>query len=62
MVKINDNIMNQVSYTLITGASSGIGKAMAVQCGEMGMNLLLVSLPGEGLEAFSLELAEKFNI
>lgn len=54
--------MNRVAYTLITGASSGIGKAMAVQCGEMGMNLLLVSLPGEGLEAFSHELAGKFNI
>jgi len=54
--------MNHEPYTLITGASSGIGKAMAFQCGGMGMNLLLVSLPGEGLNTLAESLARQFNI
>jgi short-subunit dehydrogenase len=33
-------------YTLITGASEGLGKAMAIQCAERRRNLILVSLPG----------------
>src|SRR3954465_14332190 len=36
-------------YTLITGASNGIGKALAEGCAERGMNLLLVSLAKTGL-------------
>lgn len=40
-------------YTLVTGASSGIGKSLAVECAKRGMDLLLVALPGE--ELFDLE-------
>lgn len=36
-------------YTLITGASSGIGKALAQECASRGMNVLLVALPGDEL-------------
>lgn len=39
-------------YTLITGASEGFGKALAIECAQRKMNLLLVALPG--LELFSL--------
>jgi len=49
-------------YTLITGASSGIGKAIAECCGEAGMNLILVALPGENLEEISYEIANNHNI
>ena len=32
-------------YALVTGASNGIGKAMAQECAERGFNVLLVALP-----------------
>ncbi|MBK8504160.1 MAG: SDR family NAD(P)-dependent oxidoreductase [Saprospiraceae bacterium] len=38
-----------LSYTLITGASIGLGKALAYECASRGMNLILLSLPGEKL-------------
>ncbi|MEP6467273.1 MAG: SDR family NAD(P)-dependent oxidoreductase [Parafilimonas sp.] len=37
-------------YTLITGASAGIGKALAEECAARKMNLLLVALPDDELE------------
>ena len=37
--------MTATSYTLITGASNGIGKALARECAARGMNLLLIALP-----------------
>jgi short-subunit dehydrogenase len=36
-------------YTLITGGSQGIGKAMATACAKRGMNLLIVALDNEHL-------------
>lgn len=54
--------MKQTVYTLITGASSGIGKSIAWYCGSLGMNLVLVSLPDEGLEKVAHEIAEKHQV
>lgn len=54
--------MAEETYTLVTGASSGIGKAIAGYCGSLGMNLILVSLPGEGLENVAFELADKYKV
>jgi short-subunit dehydrogenase len=42
--------------TLITGASLGLGKAMAWECARRGMDLLLAALPGEGLAETALEI------
>lgn len=50
------------SYTLITGASMGIGKALAQECAKRGMHLLLVALPGPSLEDLAKELHEKYRI
>jgi len=50
------------TFTLITGASSGIGKAIAWYCGSVNMNLLLISLPGENLENVAREIKEKYKV
>jgi uncharacterized protein len=36
-------------YTLITGASDGFGKALAIECARRNMNVILVALPGAEL-------------
>jgi len=54
--------MEKQTFTLITGASSGIGKAMAFYCGSLGMNLILVSLPGEGLNEVAKTIESKYSI
>ena len=51
-----------LNYTLITGASSGIGFEMAKVCADKGMNVLLVALPNEGLEEKAESIASKNNI
>jgi NAD(P)-dependent dehydrogenase (short-subunit alcohol dehydrogenase family) len=43
---------------LITGASSGIGKAAAVKCGEAGAEVLLVARTPEKLEETRVEIEE----
>jgi len=54
--------MKNSTFTLVTGASSGIGKEIAWYCGSIGMNLILVSLPDEKLDQVALEIAEKHGI
>lgn len=49
-------------YTLITGASSGIGKALALESARNGLNLFLVSLPETGLPEFARELGHVYGI
>jgi short-subunit dehydrogenase len=49
-------------YTLITGSSSGIGKAIAMDCARRGQHLILVALPGTELDQLAHQLRTQFNI
>jgi len=51
-----------MNYTLITGASNGIGKEMAIKCASMKRNLLLISLPNENVASLVEELRDKYAI
>ena len=50
------------SFTLITGASAGIGQALAVECAKKHKNLILTALPGENLGELSKRLADEYGI
>lgn len=50
------NDQSSERFTLITGASAGIGRALAVESARRGRNLILVSLPDEGLPNLAADL------
>jgi short-subunit dehydrogenase len=49
-------------YTLITGASKGLGREIAYEFARRGNNLILVSLPGEDLQSLCKHLESKYRI
>lgn len=49
-------------YALITGASRGIGKAIAEECAKKGYHLALISLPNESLSSLAAEISKKFKV
>jgi len=49
-------------YTLVTGSSSGIGKALALECASKGMNVLLVALPGDDLHVLEKQICHQYNV
>lgn len=49
-------------FTLITGASLGLGRAFAEVCAQKKRNLILTSLPGENLDQVSKSLTEKYAV
>ena len=51
-----------MKYTLITGASQGMGLHMAKECAALNRNILLISLPNENLQKLSLEIKEKYSV
>lgn len=54
--------MSNEKYSLITGASGGLGKDLATECARMRRNLLLTALPGEYIEDLGLRLSQEFNV
>ena len=49
-------------HVLITGACSGLGKALAQQCAKRGMNLILVELPGMNAASLATFLQHAYGI
>lgn len=49
-------------FTLITGASEGLGKALAMECAARGMHLVLVALPGSGLKQTAAFIRRHFTV
>ena len=49
-------------YALITGASGGLGKFLAIECARKKMNLVLVALPGSDLNHLQNYIIKKFAV
>lgn len=49
-------------YTLITGASTGLGRELAIQCAMRNRNLILVALPGRDLESLADDLMAMYAV
>ncbi|NOX45522.1 MAG: SDR family NAD(P)-dependent oxidoreductase [Chlorobi bacterium] len=49
-------------FTIITGASKGLGKCLAIECAKRGRNLILIALPFENVNRTAMDLSKKFNI
>lgn len=54
--------MSKNLYTLITGASEGFGRALAIECASRKMNLILVALPDSKLHFLAETLIQKYAI
>jgi uncharacterized protein len=54
--------MNTNRFALVTGASSGIGKAIALELAGRKINVLLVALPYTGLMEVVSDIRNQFNV
>lgn len=50
------------SFTIVTGASSGLGKEFCVQSASMGYNLIMIALPGSNIALFGNHIAQTYQI
>jgi uncharacterized protein len=49
-------------YALVTGAGQGLGKAFVTELAKRGINIILVSLPGENLAGLANETALNYSV
>ena len=49
-------------HTLITGASEGFGRALAIECAQRNMNLILVALPGPELYSLAGFIVRNYSV
>lgn len=52
----------KIKYTLITGASEGLGKALALECASRNHHLILTALPGKELEQLGRFIHRNFAV
>ncbi len=51
-----------LGWALITGASQGLGRALAEECARRGMDLILVALPDSGLGLVAQEIGRRYGV
>lgn len=49
-------------FTIITGASSGLGKEFTLNCAKRNMNLILVALPGRNLHLLCKMIEQQYSV
>jgi short-subunit dehydrogenase len=54
--------MRKCYYTLVTGASEGLGKFLALECARREHNLVLVALPGSGLQRLVAYINKHYRV
>jgi len=53
---------NRKLYTVITGASEGLGKSFAIECAERKLDMVLVALPASGLEKLASFISFHYHV
>jgi len=61
-VVLRDDQLSDQTWALITGASQGLGRALADVCAGLGMDLALVALPNSGLAQAAQEIAGQYGV
>ncbi|MFN8255518.1 MAG: SDR family NAD(P)-dependent oxidoreductase [Bacteroidales bacterium] len=54
--------MEEKNYTLITGASRGLGKALAMECAKRGQNLILVASNSHLLSDTATQITDRYKV
>lgn len=54
--------ISEPPYSVVTGASQGLGKAFAFSLAKRKQNLILISLPGQNLKEVAKQIKETFGV